>query len=325
MQERLSTKRKETAKGDFSQVQPKAEGIIKEKRKPHYSSMNDDELIAEGKAYCAEKGIKTPRGLFSSYQGLYDALRRRGILYQVMPRQNIYWCKLSDPRLLEETNKVVAAHSITSRSQLAQQHGALYRELSERDLLKNVLDSEKRAWGTDDELVAKAEQFCSERGIRTFGELHDADDGMLQALARRGLKKRIFAGSRKIRRWCKMGDDEIVRHAREFCEQRSIRNTKQLKNADKGLLAQIDRRGLLAKVLADYHPHRRWRKVKDEELFAIVQKFCDEHGITTPIGLLNSDYSLYQTARKRGLMSRLFPERAHDATTLIDAIEKFGE
>ncbi len=320
MQKTKSSEPITEAKSGFRKEQPKAEGIVK-KKVQSWKRYDDDELEAVAREFCAKKGITTRIGL-QDYGGLYDVLRRRGLLNRVIEPTVIYWTRMENEELLREAKKLCEKENITTRRQLAK-YGSLYAILLERGLAEQVIPNSRIYWDMpEDELIRLAnEHLKKQEGLTTADKVYHSK--LLAALKRRKLLDKVEY--ERARKWKSKSDDEIVALAKEMCVKEHIENPKQLREFDQTAYLQVRDRGLLDRVFPDRVKKRNWADMKDEDIIATAKKICSEKGILKRKHLYLLDNGLYHTLGNRHLLDLVFPKDNHDLACLISAIEHFDD
>jgi hypothetical protein len=241
---------------------PLAEGIVPldKRRRRSWSSLTDEKLISYGKRFMREKGINRRNELKKAVSGLYETLRRRGLLdrvgFQEKRRKMRPWKDMKDEMIIEYTIKFMEEKDIGWRIELLEADQGLYDVLWKRGLLDMVgLSKERRDWSslTDNKLVSFAKNFLMQNEINGRVELQKADGSLYNALWRRGLLDRVGFQKkrRKMRSWKQMDDEELMKFARKYMKEKGITKRKGLERGDHGLYAALRKRKLLDLVFAD--------------------------------------------------------------------------
>jgi hypothetical protein len=166
-------------------------------------------------------------------------------------------------------------------------------------------------------LVAFAQKFVDENGISSRKGLQKADNGLYQALWRRGLIDRVITESahssrKESRDWASLSDEQLISHAQNVVEENGIRNRKGLAKADSGLYDALRKRGLLGRAIPEKRETRDWASLDDGQLVSHAQKFIEENEIKKRKELAKADSGLYDALRKRGLIGELIPGNANE-------------
>ena len=159
---------------------------------------------------------------------------------------------------------------------------------------------------SDNQLLQHARDFMKEKGISGRSQLQKADNGLYESLRTRKLLAKIDFED-KHRDWFSLGDDELIQYAREFMKKKEITGKYELENVDCGLYEVLRRRKLLAKVGFEQKQRekRNWSTMNNEQLIQHTQDFMKENGITGKRQLKKADPGLYNTLRKRNLLSKV--------------------
>jgi len=137
---------------------------------------------------------------------------------------------------------------------------------------------------------------------------------------------------RRGRVWREMSDEELVKFAKRFVEEKGITGKKELQMADNGLHLALRRRKLLDRVGFEEKKRKKrdWTSMSDEEIVAFAKKLMDEKGINGRYELQREDRGLYKVLHRRNIISRVFApienERKQQAVQQVfDAMKEFGK
>jgi hypothetical protein len=164
--------------------------------------------------------------------------------------------------------------------------------------------SGRRAWEamSDEDIEAYARGFIRAKRISTLAELRDADEGLRDSLARRGMlgpkfwERAGLAGKRRA--WKMLSDAELLSHARSFMESSGITSMRELREADAGLYQELLKRekggrGILQKA-SFISRKRRWNSYSDSELVSFARTFMEKKGIAGIKELKEAHERLYR-------------------------------
>jgi len=109
-------------------------GFVEKQRS--WNEMSDVEIVELAMKVMGEKEISLKEELRKCDSGLYQALRRRGIIDKVeFEDKKRYWKKMSDGEIIELTMNLIQENKITARSDLKKLDYGLYQVLGKRGLL----------------------------------------------------------------------------------------------------------------------------------------------------------------------------------------------
>ena len=182
-----------------SKFGPLADGIVQVNRKGQRSwiTSSDDAIVSYALDVIRKKGIDSRSALQEDDPGLYQTLRKRGLLDRTnLPKRKKYgkWSRYSDEKLIEYAQKFVDERKIRNVRGLFESNGSLYGILYRRNLLGKVNFPKKRkSWKdfSNKKLLAHAGKFIRENGIKKTSELNKANKSLYQVLIRRKLIDRI--------------------------------------------------------------------------------------------------------------------------------------
>ncbi len=164
--------------------------------------MSDEEVTRYAQKLKEDDGICGKGELQKADSGLYEILRKRGLLEKVGFEEKRgklrSWKNIVDEKVVEYARKVMEEKGIRGRHELEKDDSGLYRVLRKRGLLDEVGFKEKqkeRPWRdmSDEEIVEFARKVMEEKGIIGRNELQKSDSGLYSALRKRGLLDRTFA------------------------------------------------------------------------------------------------------------------------------------
>ncbi|MFH0885329.1 MAG: hypothetical protein V1861_06485 [Candidatus Micrarchaeota archaeon] len=164
-----------------------------------WKMLGDKELVAHANLKRAGDGITSKKELRKADKGLYEILRRRKQL-DGLGLENRFrdWARMGDAELAAYAKTFIAGERINGRGELSKSSPMLYDILRRRELLESVGLVRKRSdWmgmGSAG-LVAYAEGFIAERGIRGKKGLEKEYGGLYMALKRRKLLDAVFSDS----------------------------------------------------------------------------------------------------------------------------------
>jgi hypothetical protein len=316
--------RKQEVKPEAREVraEPLAEGpaVHRKDGQRDWKSMSDERLVAYAKRFMEENGIRGKGELKDADMGLYlTFLRREKESPGIMAKMGFVakyrdWQSLSDDELVSHAKALMLKAGIRGRGELQKAEPGVYHALSMREkacpgIMERVgFDVKKRAWGTDEEVVAFARGIVAERGITTRREMEEADFGLYQLLERRKLVDAIrFVNKRRL--W--KDDGERIASARSLINEKGIRNRSGLEKADSALYSSLRERGLLGQLGLEEAPERRnWSEYTEEDVIGAVKGLIDVMDLRHVSEIDRIDSSLAHALRKRGLLQFVkFKER----------------
>jgi hypothetical protein len=167
--------------------------------------MNNEDLISHARKFIKENEIKNRGGLYKADLGLYDILRRRNLVDEVIPEKEYRdWSSMSDEDLISHARKFIKENEIKNRTSLNEADGGLYYVLRKRNLLDEVISEkrEERDWSSmsNEDLISHARKFIEENEIKNRNGLHKADSGLYHVLRRRNLLDVVFADIERARK-----------------------------------------------------------------------------------------------------------------------------
>ncbi len=174
-----------------------------EEKRTYWKEISDEELIELAKKVMRENGISGRKELEDINSGIYNNLRKRGLLSRIgferKRKKKRSWNDVSDEELLELARKLIEENGICSRLKFKGADSGLHEVLRLRNLLDMIKFKEKRrihaSWKdmTDEEIVEFARKLIRDKDITTRKELRTENHGLLAVLGRRGLLTRAFA------------------------------------------------------------------------------------------------------------------------------------
>jgi len=109
-------------------------GFVEQQRS--WSDMSDIEIVEFARKVIEEKEISLKAELRKCDSGLYQALRRRGIIDEVgFEDKKRYWKKMSNEEIVEFARKLIREKKMAARSDLKKLDYGLYQALGKRRLL----------------------------------------------------------------------------------------------------------------------------------------------------------------------------------------------
>ncbi|MFP3949943.1 MAG: sigma-70 family RNA polymerase sigma factor [Candidatus Micrarchaeia archaeon] len=219
------------------------------------------------------------------------------------PRIN-RWKSLSDSEVLEFARNFISRSNILSRTQVANSHSRLYRELRTRGLFDELgLSPEPPLSSLSDEaLVSRAKKLKDEGNFVRRSHFRKAHYGIYDELRKRGLVGELGfeqAGTDRS----SMSNEELVAQANNIVREEGISSVTEF----------IERHGAVYKALCDRALHLQlgikrkyvdWSGVPDSGLISIAQKKMLEKGICNPGSFKKAFPGVYKQLRKRGLVEK---------------------
>jgi len=221
-----------------------------------WSKMSDEQIVEFARKAIEEKRISRRNELKNTNSGLYEILRKKGLLDDVGFGEKVRsWKDMSDDEIVEFVRKLMDKKKISGRYELQKVNSRVYSVLQRRGLLDDVgFVTKLRSWDGigDEEIVAHAKKVMIEKRIFGRSDLSDADRGLHAILRERGLLDEVgFEDKRKKERsWKSMSDDEIVEFAKAVIKKNKITNKNELRKVDRGLSSVLRRRRLLDHAFA---------------------------------------------------------------------------
>lgn len=234
---------------------PLVEGLRRRTRR-HWGKMDDEEILRYAKTLLEPGGFETKSGLAKEDIGLYNELRKRGLLRALglkerkrepdrrKPRRS--WMAMGDGELLSYARKAVEERAIRGRLELHRKDSGLARELKRRGLMDEVgLDEPRRDWTSmdDDEILSYALGLIEMEGIASQHQLMLRDVGLNLIMRKRRLHGQITFG-KDARRWSEYADNELIAHAQRLIHEGDISSKNDFRRMDDGLFQAIYVRGL---------------------------------------------------------------------------------
>jgi hypothetical protein len=263
---------------------------------------SDDEIRQEALKYNSQNEF------IKNSPSLYQLARKRGLLDDLFPdrqRGKGRTIKYSDDEIRQEASKY------NSQNEFMKKNINLFTLARRRNMLDDLFPDRKRGSGgqnkkPDDEIRQEASKYNSQN------EFRKGNRRMFDLAWKRGMLDDLFPG-RKIGggRTLKYSDDEIRQEALKYNSQNEF-----IKNSP-SLYQLALKRGLLD----DLFPGRkigggRTLKYSDDEIRQEALKYNSQNEF------IKNSPSLYQLARKRGLLDDLFPDRKKRQNESINKIHK---
>ncbi|MFH1684721.1 MAG: hypothetical protein ABH983_00285 [Candidatus Micrarchaeota archaeon] len=218
-----------------------------------WRKLSDEEIIDFARRVLKENGITGRKELQDIDQGLYDVLKKRGLLDEVgFERKLRSWNEMTDEEIIEIARRVIEMKQISERKALQKADRGLYVILAKRRLLDDVgFERKIRYWEgmSNDEIVEYARKMMKEKEITGRHDLEKADPGLYTVLGKRGLRDDV-GFERKVRSWNGMSDDDVVEYARKVIKEREIKKRSELMALDRGLYSVLLGRKLVDRAFA---------------------------------------------------------------------------
>ncbi|MFH1685493.1 MAG: hypothetical protein ABH983_04250 [Candidatus Micrarchaeota archaeon] len=229
------------------------------RKRRSWKDMSNEEIIKLARKVIEEKGITGRKELQNADCGLYEILRKRGLISEVGFEEKIKegrsWADMDNEKIVELARMVMREKKISGKGELEEADPGIYTVLRKRGLLDKVGFEEKvRSWiGMSDEgIIELIRKVMLEKGISGRHELEHTDRGLYNISKKRGLLDDVeFAQKRrKGRSWKDMSNDEIVEFAKKIMEEKGITGRNDLDRADSGVYSILKRRKLLDRAFA---------------------------------------------------------------------------
>ncbi len=231
-------------------------GFVQKRRKERsWKDMGDEQIIEIAKRLMDENDITGREELSQADPGLYQALRKRELLYYIdFDERERSWKDMSDEQIIEFAKKVMKETGVMTRNELKKIDSGLVSLLYMRRLVGKVGFKGKRktrSWKniTDDEILKMARRLVREKEMASKQEIKNADTGLYMILWKRGLLDDVGI-EEKHRSWRKMSNEEIIDHARKVMEENEITERTELQKYDPGLYSILLRRKLIDHAFA---------------------------------------------------------------------------
>jgi hypothetical protein len=245
-----------------------------EKAHMDWSSFTNQDLIDYAQKFVDQNDICNITTLKKINVKLHDVLSRRNLLgsLKFKERRKVRsWSKYSNDELVEMAKQFVASHQISGRFELQKVDHGFYYILSKRNLLDDIgFKQDENAWRlySDEELVAYAQKFIEQKGIKNPTGLELERIGLYSALLRRKLIKQIKFKQRQ-RSWASMNDEELIAYARELIGKKQISSRSALEKEDSSLYLTALRRKLIDRIFSNID------QSKEQQLNAGLQQAAD--------------------------------------------------
>lgn len=283
----------------------------------YFAEMSDDELVAFARDVVQRKGIGSKEELQRSEKELSAILRERKLLYRqdfkgMERRPNGFFLDMGDDELVVAAMLVMEKRGLRSRNAIRKHDHTMYEALKKRHLWGMLpLEQNRRRSGlfadmSDDELIRRAKEEMSEKGITTRSELAKRDALLYDALRKRNLFDE--AGFRSMHRWASMTDEELIVLGKRVIAENDIETRYGLDKANHMIYHHLWRRGLLDAVGLPTNRkgrQRKWVDLSDEELLGTAARIIAEKGISTKTQLGKADGGLFWILKKRDLLDRV--------------------
>lgn len=223
-----------------------------------------------------------------------------------------FFKKMNDDELVAYAQRIIDEKGIRrSRKELASTDNGLYLTLLKRKLGGRIkLAGDKRPWSgyPNEELVAHAQNFVDEKGIKNPTGLAKACDSLYRNLKRRGLLDKVnFKEGRNS--WISMGDSELIEVTQRLVDEKGISGKGNLGRVQSRLHYTLRKRGLLGEI--KFKKAEKAASPSDEELVASARRFVEENGIPNRSGLQRAAKAMYNRLLQRKLIDRVIQHSAN--------------
>ncbi|MBU0528047.1 hypothetical protein KKE92_06195 [Candidatus Micrarchaeota archaeon] len=227
-------------------------GFVQKRREERsWKDMKDGQIIKLAKKVMEKNGITGREELSNTDPGLYQALRKRGLLFDIeFDEKERSWKDMSNERIIGFAKRLMKEKKATTPKDLKKIDSRLLDTIYRRGLRDKVgfkgRGGKTRAWSRidDDEILGLAKRLVEEKGMVWKEELRKADSGLYMILWKRGLLDEVGI-EEKQRPWRKMSDEEIICHTRKVMKENAITRRNELKDFDSGLYSILMRRKLI--------------------------------------------------------------------------------
>jgi len=315
---------------------PMAEGVrpLEKRQIQNWRKLSDDEILAFAKRYAMENGISTVSSLSNKAHGLYNSLKKRGLLEAIIPKVLLRnWSSVSDDEIVRIAKDYMKDKGITGKKDLAIDDVGLYKIIMKRKLSGRIgfqlkRSRECRSWLTmsDGEIVDYALKFLKENEISSRNKLYETDVGLYEAVRKRGLFDRIGLKT-KDETWHSMSDDELVHYVKSVLQEKGITRMQELESFDRTLCRALQRKGLMDGFGIKKRKLRKWSSMTDDQLVEHAKSFIMENRITRMADLEKADNGLHAVLTRRALLGKIgFEQTQRDWSSLTDEeIEKYAQ
>ncbi len=231
--------------------------------------------------------------------GLYNVLKKRSLLDQILPNQNDRNWNNTDPL---EYFKQHHQGKVANKEELKWRDWALYVILRKRNLLDKILPDYQhhRDWTTTDPLKYFQQHYKGK--IFNRSELSRKDQELCVVLRKLNLLDQILPNqNQNYRDWTTT--DPITYFKQHY--QGKITSRQELENKDSSLYQVLKHRKLFDKILPNQNQdHRDWSKTDPV-------KYFQEHykgKIKRIVDLMRKDQSLCKILRTLGKLKLIFPK-----------------
>jgi len=141
-------------------------GFEEKKKTRTWKNISDKDIIEFAQKFMEEKGISRRRELRRADSGLYDVLRKRGLLGKVRFDDKLRpWKGMGDEEVIEFAQEVIVEKEISKRVDLSKADSGLYKILRERGLLDRVFSNieKQRTDHARDAVIDALTKFSNEK------------------------------------------------------------------------------------------------------------------------------------------------------------------
>lgn len=313
-----------------------------EDRRRDWKSRSDEEILAMVKEFVERNDIKSKMDLKKADQGMHQILCVRGILEKVGLAGSIRsWASVDNSEIIEIAKELIEERGIEGRKELGEADMGLYLILLKRGLIDEVglkvKTRERRNWTemSDGEIIGVAKRFVECEGILGRTALKKADSGLYGVLRSRGLLESVgFPMKRRIRKWKRLSDTELIGMAKKFCKKTGITRKVDLHMSDAGLYDALRKRNLLDSIgLEKVDSIRNWGSMSDDILLGFAWENIFWSGIRSVYGqqgLAMQDSGLFGALKRRKLLEAVFSRfereiEANGLSEISDALSEFSD
>lgn len=182
----------------------KIEFIIKSKKRQDYLILNDEELVSFSIKFMRERNIRTKTQLIKTKSGLYNSLKKRGLIEKIdFDRKTRNWASMDNREIIQYANEIIKKKGFGTLNDLDKEDTSLIQTLRRRGILDQVIFKHKKrklSSKTDSELIECAKKLITFNNIKTRSNLQKEDGSLYGVLLKRNLLDIVFAENENFRK-----------------------------------------------------------------------------------------------------------------------------
>lgn len=271
-----------------------------------WESIGDKELLGLAYDISEKERIGGIHEFKKRHNGLYEAIRRRGLLGKTgIKRRTLRWSAMGDDELIRFVRDHMEREGISGKKELYRSDSRLFQALQRRGLVEKVgFVPRTRSWAqmSDRQLIRHARNLMEERGITRRSVFEREDGGLYHALLSRGLMDDVgFTDPPVLTR---LDDGELTSYARSIIRRDGIDSISDLAESQHALYEALRVRDLLGRIGLGYKK-RMWKEISDEDLIRMAKAQMASMEKKTRGALKQADPGFYDALRTRGLLCRI--------------------